>query len=378
VAAGAILNRYYWSEDGGKTWQSGKLESKFGVFGDPVLISDWKGNLYYAHLSDPNKQGWASPSLLDRIVIQKSTDGGKTYNNGSYCGFNMPKDQDKHWLVADPKTNNIYCSWTEFDKYASKEHDVDKSRILFSMSTNDGQSWSEALQISEKEGNCEDDDFTPEGAVPAAGPNGEVYIAWSFDDKIWFDRSLDSGKSWMEHDIVAAKQPGGWAMDIPGLTRSNGMPILVCDLSTGPNRGTLYLNWADQRNGEDDTDIWFAKSTDGGTTWSEAKRVNDDKPGSHQFLPWMAIDQTTGNLYVVYYDRRAYADEQTDVYLAVSKDGGETFENIKISEKPFKPNPLLFFGDYNHISAHKGRVRPIWTRMDDGVMSVWTALIDVK
>lgn len=378
IVAGAILDRYYWSEDGGLTWQSNKLESTSGVFGDPVLIADWSGNFYYSHLSDPEKGGWSSPRLLDRIVIQKSTNGGKTFDDGSWCGLRHPKDQDKQWMVADPKTGHLLCTWTEFDKYDSRDTAKDHSRILFSKSTDGGKNWSEALAISRFEGDCLDDDNTTEGAVPAFGPNGEVYVAWAWNNRIWFDRSLDGGKTWLANDIRIADQPGGWSFDIPGITRCNGMPVLVCDLSNGPNRGALYVNWADQRNGEKDTDIWLAQSTDGGKTWSQPVRVNDDGKGNQQFLSWLAIDQTTGYLYVVFYDRRAHDEKRTDVYVAVSQNGGKSFKNLKISESPFEPFSLVFFGDYNHISAHNGVVRPIWTRMDRGILSVWTAIMDFK
>ena len=105
------------------------------------------------------------------------------------------------------------------------------------------------------------------------------------------------------------------------------------------------------------------------------RKLNEDTGAKQQFFPWMAIDQTNGNLYVVYYDRRAYSDIKTDVYLASSKDGGKTWTEEKISESPFSPDPAVFFGDYNNISAHNGIVRPIWTRCENSKLSVWTALI---
>ncbi len=378
IAAGAIIDRYYWSNDGGHTWESGNIKSTQGVFGDPAIIADWKGNFYYAHLSDPSGKGWAGDRILDRIVIQKSTDGGKTYDDGSFCGNRHPKDQDKHWLVADPSTNALLCTWTEFDKYDSKDLDKDHSRILFSRSDDGGKTWSEAIQINEFEGDCLDNDNTTEGAVSAFGPNGEIYVTWAWNNKIWLDKSLDGGKTWLDKDILVADQPGGWTYDIPGLTRCNGMPVLVCDLSNGPNRGTLYVNWSDQRKGEEDTDVFLVKSTDGGNSWSNAARVNDDKKGRQQFLSWLAIDQTNGFLYCMFYDRRNYLDERTDVYVAVSQNGGKTFKNMKVSASPFDPTRDVFFGDYNNISAHDGVVRPIWTRLDKGVLSVWTAIMDFK
>lgn len=375
IVAGAVLNKVYYTADGGKTWKKQKISSSYGVFGDPVVISGYDGSFYYFHLADPEHKRWASERLLDRIVCQKSTDGGKTWSDGGYMGMNHPKDQDKEWAVVNPLNNHIITTWTQFDKYDSQNPD-DHSNILFSQSKNSGKSWKKAVQINQYSGDCLDGSETAEGAFPAVGPQGEIYVAWSLNEKIWFDRSFDKGKTWLEEDIIAAEQPGGWSFDIPGITRSNGMPVLLCDLSDGPARGTLYLNWSDQRNGKTDTDIWFAKSSDKGNTWSAPKRVNDDGWGKHQFLSWMTIDQTTGYIYVVFYDRRNYKDLQTDVYLAYSTDGGESFINQRISETPFTPSALAFFGDYNNIAAHGGRICPIWTRMDNGKTSVWTAVIE--
>jgi hypothetical protein len=225
-------------------------------------------------------------------------------------------------------------------------------------------------------GDCIDEDDTAEGAVPCVGPNGEVYVAWSNRHKIWFDRSLDGGESWLDADVEVAEQPGGWDYKIPGVWRCNGLPVSACDTSGGTHHGTVYVNWTDQRNGTNDTDVWLSKSTDGGATWTSPQRVNDDAPGHHQFFTWMTIDQTNGWLWFVFYDRRHYNDERTDVYMALSKDGGATVINFKVSETPFIPSEDFFMGDYNNITAHENVVRPIWTRMDNGALSVWTALVN--
>ena len=42
-------------------------------------------------------------------------------------------------------------------------------------------------------------------------------------------------------------------------------------------------------------------------------------------------------------------------------------------EKPFVPNPKVFFGDYISIAAVKGKVVPVWVRSDLGKTSLWTA-----
>ncbi len=370
IAAAANINTYYFSKDGGHTWVEDTLGSTYGVWGDPCMIVDTAGSYYFIHLSNPPDGNW-----IDRIVCQKKDSINGVWDNGSYIGLNGTKAQDKAWAAVDRAHNIIYMTWTQFDEYGVTTP-TDSSIILFSRSIDGGHSWGVPVRINRKAGNCVDSDSTTEGAVPAVGPNGEVYVAWAGPDGIRFNKSLNAGNTWLANDILVNDQPTGWDYMIPGIQRANGLPITDCDISNGPYRGNIYVNWSDQRNGDTDTDIWLSKSTDGGNTWSAAKRVNDDPPGKQQFFTWMTIDQATGYLYFVFYDRRNYSNSRTDVYMAVSKDGGETFVNFKISDSPFIPGASIFFGDYTNVSAYNGVIRPIWTRLSSGQLSVWTAIID--
>ena len=372
IVAASVLNNIYFTKDGGATWKKVEVKSMQGVYGDPALIADSKGDFYFFHLSDPTQgEGGYETEKLDRIVVQQSGDGGETWSDGESIGFNHPKDQDKQWPAIDAK-GNLYLTWTQFDKYGDQDPNC-HSNILFSMSKN-GKKWSEPIQLSQTPGNCIDDDNTAEGAVPAA-IDGKVFAAWSNQGKIFLDRSFDGGNVWLTNDVAVAEQPGGWDLKVPGHDRCNGMPVLMIDKSKGPLHGSLYLVWADQRMGENDTDIWFMRSGNFGDNWTSPLRINNDAPGKHQYLPWMAVDPVTGYVYIIYYDRRNYEDLQTDVYLAYSVDGGMNFKNVKISESPFTPTDSLFFGDYNNISVFKGIITPIWTRMDNGKTSVWTSVI---
>jgi hypothetical protein len=376
IVAASVLNNIYVSKDTGSTWQQIKVESPFGVYGDPSLIADGHGNFYFFHLSDPTHgKGGYETEKLDRIVVQQSEDGGLTWSDGESIGFNHPKDQDKQWPAIDQK-GNLYLTWTQFDKYGDTSPDC-MSVILFSKSKN-GKKWSDPIQLSQLPGDCIDNDNTAEGALPAVDATGRVYAAWANHEKIYFDRSYDGGDMWLSNDILVADQPGGWDLKIPGHDRCNGMPVLMTNTSKTTARGSIYLTWADQRNGANDTDIWFVRSNNGGDNWTNPLRINTDGKGKHQYLPWMAVDQMTGFFYVLFYDRRNYDDNNTDVYLAVSMDNGNTFRNVKISEKPFIPTETSFFGDYLNISAHNGIIAAIWTRMDNGTTSVLTSVFNQK
>lgn len=373
LAAGANIRYFYSSSNGGTTWTQSNLTSSLGVWGDPCLIYDGLGNLFYAHLSNPPSPGY----WIDRIVVQRSTDNGTTWNTGSGIGFNSPKNQDKEWLAVDlqdtPYRNFLYTTWTEFDDYGSSSP-LDSSRILFSRSTDNGITWSTPARVSDKGGNGVDGDLTVEGAVPTVGTNGEIYTAWSGPLGIMFDKSTDGGLTW-GNDIFVSSQPGGWDFDVSGIYRCNGLPITACDTSQTFTRGNIYVLWGDLRNGTDNSDVFISKSTSGGQSWSAALRVNNDNTTRHQFFPWLTIDQTTGHLFVVFYDRRNTTGTATDVYVAKSVDGGETFENFKVSETAFTPSPSIFFGDYTNIASFDRKVYPIWMRLDGIDLSVWNAIV---
>jgi hypothetical protein len=385
IIAGANTDKVYRSTNGGLNWTAATLTSTYQVWGDPCIITDTLGNFYYFHLVN-------GASFIDRMGVQKSTNAGTSWSAGTFWQFNSPKQQDKEWAITDfthgPRGNWIYVAWTEFDNYGST-NPLDSSRILFARSTDGGASFTGITRLSQRGGDCNDEDYTTEGSVPAVGPNGEIYVAWSGQQgmnnfKIFFDKSTDGGTTWLANDIIAASQPGGWDLGsgtsggtgVLGIYRGNGLPVTVCDISNSPYRGTIYINYLDSV-GTRDRDVKIVKSTNGGLNWSAPIRVNNDAAGREQFFTWLAVDQVTGSLYCVFYDRRNYSDTQTDVFLATSTDGGTTWVNERISSSPFTPQSNIFFGDYNNISAHNGIVRPIWIRLASTSLSLWTAIINI-
>jgi len=385
VVGGANISSVYYSTNSGFNWTRYALtNSSWGVWGDPCIIVDTMGHFYYFHLANTT----VSPGYwIDRIICQKSTNAGLSFSNpGSYTYFNPPKEQDKEWAVVDPRNNNIYVTWTQFDNYGVSTQ-TDSSNILFSKSTDGGLTWvnfgnGTAKRINKLGGDCVDEDNTVEGAVPAVGPNGEIYVAWAGPKirnsqfGIFFDKSTDGGNTWLDNDIYVSDQPGGWDYMIGGIQRANGMPITCCDLSNGPNRGNIYINWSDSA-GPSNHDVKFVRSTNGGLNWSSPLKVNDDNSNREQFFCWMTVDQKTGYIYICFYDRRNFTGTSvaTDFYMAKSTDGGLTFTNERISESSFVPTSSIFFGDYTNITAYDNVIRPIWIRIDGQSLSVKTAII---
>ncbi|MFQ5334973.1 MAG: exo-alpha-sialidase, partial [Flavobacteriales bacterium] len=297
----------------------------------------------------------------------KSTDGGASWSDGTFTGYNPPDAQDKEWAVVDwtnlPSRGNIYLTWADLDNYSSS-NPMDSARIMFSKSTDGAATWSTPKRISKTAGNCGFNAI--KGAVPAVGPNGEIYVAWC-GNGVSFQKSTDGGNTWLPQDVTIDFQPS-WYFTIPGMTWGNGFPSIACDISGGGSTGNIYVSWADTRNGANNSDVFLARSTDGGSTWNTV-RINDDITTNHNFHPWVTVDQVTGYVYVVFYDRRNYTnDSGTDVYLAYSTDGGAFWANEKISTTSFLGSPW----DYNNVVAHNKIIRPIWAQSS----VVYTALIN--
>ena len=377
---------HYVTFDGGKTWKTVSTPNpKNLVQGDDVLAFSNDGVAYHAHLSFDGIRLARPVRAENGMIVNVSKDGGNTWTDGTpainHINTVIPFE-DKPGLIVDnaPSSRhkgNVYLAWTRFDVYGSSnpEH---HSQIYFTRSTDQGQTFSMPFRISDTGGDCVDSDNTVEGAVPSVGPNGEVYVVWAGPLGLVFDKSIDGGLTFGK-DKVIGDIPGGWDFGIEGLSRANGMPVTGVDLSNGPNKGTLYVNWIDARNG--DPDVFLMSSRNGGETWTAPVRVNDDalKNGKAQFFTWMAIDPADGSVNIVFYDRRDGKGTQTGLTLARSVDGGRTFVNHKIDIPLFNVNERVFFGDYSSVSAIGGRVVPVFMHfVSEGNLAVSVALFRFK
>src|SRR5207245_8875947 len=115
-------------------------------------------------------------------------------------------------------------------------------------------------------------------------------------------------------------------------------------------------------------------SDDNGATWSAPVRVNDDTGTNSQFWGRLAIDQTTGDVALSWYDCRndtgsgagdidGTPNTDTEFFGTVSFDGGVTFQpNFQIAGGPStaiaNPNNGNDYGDYTGLAFHAGIMVP--------------------
>ncbi|MGE3191377.1 MAG: sialidase family protein, partial [Vicinamibacterales bacterium] len=346
---------------GGLTWTGAAAANPAGrVQGDDAVTFGGDGTAYHSYISFDGIRVARPDRASSGIFVRTSRDGVAWTTPVpvvDHINTAIPFE-DKPWPGVDrspdsPHRGNVYVAWTRFDVYGSESPD-DRSHIMVSRSRDGGRTFSVPVEISDATGDARDSDGTVEGAVPAVGPAGEVYIAWAGPAGIVIDKSTDGGFSFGT-DVMVTDQPGGWDIPVAGLERHNGMPVTAVDLSGGEHRGSVYVNWIDERNG--DPDVFVAASRDGGRTWSAPVRVNDDPKGAAQLFTWMAVDPADGSLNLVFHDQRGGGGTMTGVTIARSVDGGRTFVNYPLPMTAFDCCAASgFFGDYNGIDARGGRV----------------------
>ncbi|NLX97962.1 MAG: hypothetical protein GXY83_17505, partial [Rhodopirellula sp.] len=144
---------------------------------------------------------------------------------------------------------------------------------------------------------------------------------------------------------------------------------LAWDRSDGQHRGRVYLVYTDSPAvGSADTDIFIRASDDSGQNWGEPIQVHDDDPLS-QFLPSVAVDQSTGNVGVGWHTAVEPANVRTRFTATLSDDGGSTFRlaylvspgDSDATNPVIDPRGANFqYGDYTGIAFVDGVLQPIW------------------
>jgi hypothetical protein len=303
--------------------------------GDTATTYDSAGRLFWVNLTRPGGLSGIS------IAEVNPTTGGILNTHVVDQVPDSSFSDDKDWIGADPRNNNLYVIWTRYGPGG-----VNTPHILMRYSSDQGVSWSPAVQVDNGS-----DNEVQEATVTVA-PDHRVYAAYhsascidqpdcasgryvpNHDGKIVVVRYnndlTDPVRSIAElpgrADITFNIQTAGFPRRIPGAqfyTHGSIQPWILAD----PVRpGNIYVISSDANNGfhADYGDIRLARSTDSGLTWSS--RLIET---SSTFFPNAAIDEF-GDIVVAWYDNRRGLDNpaghfKLDLYATYSTDGGLTF-----------------------------------------------------
>jgi hypothetical protein len=320
-----------YTTDGGMTWTfPGVLENN--VFrSDPVLNSNETGTFFYLSLRQ---------TFYDDIW--RSTNGGQSWTRltmGDVSGG------DKEWFTID-NTNGtghgfLYQAWsTSGNNWGGRQ---------FSRSTDGGVTWMSPIFIPN----------SPVWGTLDVASNGNLFIggAVGFTSPFYCIRSSNAQNPGVTptFDQVTQVNLGG-DLDFSDTINPEGLAgqlFLAVDRSGGPTNNNIYMLASVQPFGfSTGTDVMFARSTDGGLTFSAPQRINDD-PVNHSKWHWFGTLSVApnGRIDAVWFDTRNAANNtDSQLFYSWSTDGGVTWApNVAVSNSfiPFEGYPQQNkIGDY--------------------------------
>ena len=368
------------STDDGRSWVPGgdpMLEPWTDCSGDPDanvnfwLEFDSAGVLYMAvPANDPDEQAVHRTERQRHIFLARSEDSGRTFQTTTVWEAPAHGELDgggnrngRTWVAVDPNnSDNVYVTWMNW----WEEGDETRNRPMIAASTDGGETFGEPVSLGEEGVSwyearpVVDSDGAVHVLVPSrqySAPEGEDAIRSAYHRV-----STDQGATWSEPRLI---DEGGVGT---GFARKWGLKI---DLTTD----TLYAVWYGNEDPlaeapGDERDILLRASTDGGESWSEPTRVNDDIAGVPNFHPGMAV-APNGRVDIAWLDFRndqqpEERDGLQDVYYSASDDQGATFSpDLRVTDRSIDRS-VGVWSNNSDIHAPVGI-----TSTDDTVYMVW-------
>ncbi len=369
----------YWSTDGGVTWGQTNLPLASGdsFHSDPTV--DWSSD----------GTAWSTTMGINGSVLKvqsyRSSNGGATWIfDGTVSGTQTSTDKQMQWIdhsATSPYKDQNYVIW--------------HNGAPAYMNRRTSAGWGTPIKVSLTETTG-----TSIGADVKTNSAGDVFGFWPDTGSrgIYVVKSTNGGASYSTPTRIVTTYD---SYDI-GVPAFNNRRILIYVSGGTYRNGTtnnVYALWADlsgdtgcttasnepgaSTSSTCKTRVWFSRSTDGGTTWSTRVKINNQSGLNDQFNPFLAIDETNGNIGAMYYDTVNDAGrKKVDIYFQLSTNGGVSWEApIKVTtamtdETISGADSGNQFGDYNSLSAHANKFFPSWTdRRNNSKEEIWTAPI---
>jgi hypothetical protein len=306
---------YGHTTDGGITWTfPGVLQD--GLFrSDPVTTSDETGIFFYNSLRSDGFSFFCTD-------IWRSTDGGAAWTLIS--GKQGAIGGDKQWFTID-KTGGPGHG---FQYQANDQASCDIG--IFNRSTDAGITWETPIGIPNE----------PIFGTLDVDSNGNLYVGGEGVGGFWCARSSNAqiGNQTPVFDqntpVDLGGQLVGGGINPGGL---DGQAFLAVDHSGTATNDYIYMLASVEPPGRSTTDVMFARSTDGGATFSEPVRINDDgNPSKWHWFGTFSV-APNGRLDAVWYDNRNANNFDSQLFYSYSTDAGVTWApNVPVSNS-FNP-----------------------------------------
>jgi hypothetical protein len=361
----------FYSMDGGNSWTTtliggtgsvnsdGLGSSTSNVRFDPTIKFDHTGNLYVGY------GAYTASSGFTKLIIGTSTDGGASFANSTFHVIDSQSGYggvDKFYLATGPAGPGA----TTDAVYIAYDLPFVGNPVYVAGSNDGGNTYTAPTQVRSGGGG---NSFSG----PAVGPNGELYVLWvSLNDNALEVRVKPDGLwgsgGWNPISTVRHLTQTIFLFPVPPQPRrgiTNG-PSIDVDRSGDAFTGRTYVAFVDKIDGNNNFGVFLAYSDDTGTTWSSAGTTgNVDDAAATAFHSWVAVDQSSGSVNVLYRTNEAQAStDKCGTWVASSNDGGTTFTKIGLASQSSRAGAATYSGDfldYSGFDVVDGTMHGFWS-----------------
>ena len=373
----------FFSSNGGATWGQTSLSLQTGdaFHSDPTV--DWTsdGTAWSATI------GINSAGTTLKMRAYKSTDGGATWTfDNTFSGTQTNTDKQMIWVdhsATSAFKDNIYACWHN------------GAPQFFNRRTGPAGAWQTAIQLSGSETTG-----TAIGCDVKTNSAGDVFVFWpdTGSRRVNVAKSTNGGVSFGA-PVRIATTFDSFDIGVPSFNSRRQLIYTSGGAYKTSTKDMVYAVWSDLTGASGcttasnepgsntastcKTRIWFARSSNGGSTWGTPVMINNQSSLNDQYNPWLVVDETNGQIAVMYYDTVADSTrKKTDVYYQASFDDGASWSTpLKVTtaqtdETISGADSGNQYGDYNSLSGYAGTFFPSWTDRRSGAKEeIWTAAV---
>ena len=322
-----------------------------------------------------------------RMRAYKSTNGGASWSfDNTFSGSQTQADKEMLWVdhsASSAFKDNIYAIW----------HNGNPAYV--NRRTGPSGSWGTPLKVSGTESTG-----TAIGADIKTNAFGDVFALWptTGNKRIFVKKSTNGGASYGSA-VQLATTIGSFEIGVPSFNNRKMLIYVTAGAYRTASKNLVYAAWNDLSgesgctsasqapgsnvNSTCKTRIWFTRSTNGGSSWETPRKINAQSSLNDQFNPWLAVDESSGRIGIMYYDTVADPGrKKTDVWYQTSADDGVTFSaalkvtTAQTDETVGGADSGNQYGDYNGLAGNANTFFPSWTdRRNAAKEEVWTAAL---
>ena len=252
------------------------------------VANDGGNNFYLSWMRFGNEQP-------RKIECARSPNSGASWNSPvNVDGIdNENENEFRASPVIEANDERVIVVWSETNSASGASTDQD---IVYSISNNDGTSWSDFVDVSEYY-------YEADSGSPSIASSGDyLYLVYtdngdldqennpngndaaSRDGDVYFTRSDDEGESWDSVTVLSTIEDGETDLDYTSTTLQYRADVAAI----GTN---VHVTWSEYNGYEGVYSVYYTKSENRGLSWSSPINLDDGSSGGR----YGATIATSGN-----------------------------------------------------------------------------------